>query len=134
MHVPQSCSKNVSPCHFLSLADKYPDFVTRLHKQAMLLGGFGLNGSVPWRLLCFICMEDIQNGDPFLFDSPSLKRILYGSDLLSGTKMGPHMKVIPYETVSFQFRTGPVLKQWICTIVDPILNGSKHSRVNVALE
>ena len=55
--------------------------------------------------------------------------------MLSGTKMGPLMKVIPYETVPFQFRTGTVLTQWIRTLVDLIPKGSERSRsrVNVAL-
>ena len=50
-------------------------------------------------------------------------------------QMGPLMKVISYGTVPFQFRTGPVWREWIRTAVDPIPKGSEHirSRVNVAL-
>ena len=42
---------------------------------------------------------------------------------------------IPYGTVPFQFRTGPVQTEWIRTIVNPISNGSEHIRscVEVAL-
>ena len=45
--------------------------------------------------------------------------------IVSGTKMSPLMTEIPYETVPFQFRTGPVYRPWIRTIVDPIPNVSE---------
>ena len=66
MHIIQTCFENVSPPDFLSLADKNPDIVTRLHTQASLKGSCGLNDSVPWLkdtddALCFICKEDIKN-------------------------------------------------------------------------
>ena len=64
-----------------TLADEYPDLVTRLHTQARLTGIFGLNGSVPWLkdtegALCFICKEDLENAYHFCLDCLSLKRIL----------------------------------------------------------
>ena len=43
----QTCFENISPPDFWYLADEYPDLVTRLHTQAMLMGSFGLNSSVP---------------------------------------------------------------------------------------
>ena len=66
------------PHHFWSLADEYPDLVTRMHTQVMLMGKFGLNGSIPWLkdtegTLCFICTEDIENLDHFLADCPQLR-------------------------------------------------------------
>ena len=63
---------------FWSLADEYPDLVTRLHTQARLMGSFGLNGSVPWLkdtevALCFICKEDVQNTYHYFLDCPQFK-------------------------------------------------------------
>ena len=73
MHVAQSCFENMSIQQFWSIADEYPDLVTRLHTQARLMSNFGLNASVPWLkdtedALCFICKEDIENADHFLLD------------------------------------------------------------------
>ena len=63
---------------FWSLADEYPDLVTRFDTQARLMGNFGLNASVPWLkdtegALRFICKEDIKNTDHFLLDCPRFK-------------------------------------------------------------
>ena len=60
MHVAQACLKNVSPSKFWSLADLYPDLVSRLHTQVRLMGNLCLNGGIPWLFktegsLCFIC-------------------------------------------------------------------------------
>ena len=61
MHIAQSCSENISPQHFLFLADEYPALVTHLHTQARIMGSFDLDGSVPrlkdaedalWTLFC----------------------------------------------------------------------------------
>ena len=73
MHVAQTVSKNMSIQKFWSIADEYPDLVTRLHTQARLMYNFGLNASVPWLTdtegaLCFTCKEDIENADDFLLD------------------------------------------------------------------
>ena len=83
MHIIQTCFENISPPDFWSLADEYLDHVvTRLLTQARLMGGFALNGSVPWLkdtegTLCFICKEDIENTYHFFrIAAPSLKRIL----------------------------------------------------------
>ena len=81
IHIIQTCFENLSPPDFWSLADEYPDLVTRLHTQARLMGGFGLNGSVPWLkdtegALCFICKEDVENTYHFFWIALSLKRIL----------------------------------------------------------
>ena len=82
IHIIQTCFENISPPDFWSLADEYPDLVTRLHTQARLMGGFDLNGSVPWLkdmegALCFICKEDVENTYHFFFwIALSLKRIL----------------------------------------------------------
>ena len=52
--------KYISIQQFWSIADEYPDLVTRLHTQARLMSNFGLNASVLWLkdtegALCFIC-------------------------------------------------------------------------------
>ena len=47
MQVGQSCLKNVPLEQFWSLADSYPDLVSRLHVQVRLMGHFGLNATVP---------------------------------------------------------------------------------------
>ena len=78
IHIIQTCFENLSPPDFWSLADEYPDLVTRLHTQARLMGGFGLNGSVPWLkdtegALCFICKEDVENTCHFFLDCPQFK-------------------------------------------------------------
>ena len=78
MHVAQSCFENMSIQQFWSIADEYPDLVTRLHTQARLMSKFGLNASVPWLkdtegALCFICKEDIENTYHFLLDCPQFK-------------------------------------------------------------
>ena len=46
MHIAHTCFENISPPDFWSLADEYPDLVTRLHTQGRLIGSFGVNGSV----------------------------------------------------------------------------------------
>ena len=66
MRVVQSCLENVSPFRFWSLANQFPDLVSRLHVQVRLMGNFGLNGSLPWLqntdgAICFICKEDIES-------------------------------------------------------------------------
>ena len=43
MHVAQACLENVSPSKFWSLADFYPDLVSRLRTQVRLMGNLCLN-------------------------------------------------------------------------------------------
>ena len=78
IHVAQSCFENMLIQQFWSIADEYPDLVTRLHTQARLMSNFGLNASAPLLkdtkgTLCFICKEDIENTDHFFFDCPQFK-------------------------------------------------------------
>ena len=78
MHVAQTCFENMSIQQFLFRADEYRDLVTRLHRQARLIGNFELNASVPWLKdtdgpLCFICKEDIENTDHFCLTVHSLR-------------------------------------------------------------
>ena len=47
MRVAQACLENIFPYQFWSIADRYPDLVSRLHVQIRLMENFGLNGSVP---------------------------------------------------------------------------------------
>ena len=75
MHVAQACIDNISPVRFWSIADQYPDIVSRLHIQVRLMGNFGLNGGIPWLsntdgALCFICKGDVETVNHFLFDCP----------------------------------------------------------------
>ena len=77
IHTIQTCFENISPPDFWSLADEYPDLVTRLHTQPRLLGSSGLNGSVPWLkdtegALCFICKDDVENTYHFFSGLPSV--------------------------------------------------------------
>ena len=78
IHIIQTCFENISHPDFWSLADEYPDIVTRLHTPARLMGSFGLNGSVPWLkdkegALCFMCKEDVENTYHFFLDCPQFK-------------------------------------------------------------
>ena len=70
--------KYVYPTILVHSLYEYPDLITRLHTQAMLISNFGLNASVPWLkntegALCFICKEDIENTNHFLLDCPQFK-------------------------------------------------------------
>ena len=70
MRVVQSCLENVCPFHFWSLANQFPDLVSRMQVQVRLMGNFGLNGSLSWLqntdgVICFICKEDIEKCDAF---------------------------------------------------------------------
>ena len=73
MRVVQSCCENVSPFRFWSLANQFPDSVSRLHVKVRLMGNFGLSGSLPWLLntdgaICFICKEVIESVTHFYLD------------------------------------------------------------------
>ena len=65
MHVAEAYLENVSPSKFWSLADLYPDLVSRLHIQIRLMGNLCLNDGIPWLFntegsLCFICKENAE--------------------------------------------------------------------------
>ena len=73
IRVAHSCLENVLPFCFWSLADQFPDLVSRLHIQVRLMSNFGLNGCIPWLqntdcAICFICKEEIESVTHFLFD------------------------------------------------------------------
>ena len=73
MRIVQSCLENVSPFRFWSLANQFPDLVTRMHVQVRLMGNFGLKGSLPWLqntdgAICFSCKEDIESVTHFFLD------------------------------------------------------------------
>ena len=73
MRVVQSCLQNVSPFRFWSLANQFPNLVSRMHVQVRLIGNFGLNGSFPWLqntdgAICFICKEDIESVTHFFLN------------------------------------------------------------------
>ena len=62
MRVAQACVANISAYHFWSIADRYPDLVSRLHVQTRLMGNFRLNGGVSWLTntdgeLCLFCKD-----------------------------------------------------------------------------
>ena len=73
MRIAHSCLENVPPFCFWSLANQFPDLVSRLHIQVRLMGNFGLNGCIPWLqntdgAICFICKEEIESVTHFLLD------------------------------------------------------------------
>ena len=64
MLIASSCLENVTPFHFWSLADHFPDSISRLHVQVRLMGQFGLSGGIPWLrdsdgAVCFVCKPDV---------------------------------------------------------------------------
>ena len=66
MQIASSCLANVTPFHFWSLADHFPDLVSRLHVQIRLMGQFVLSGGIPWLrdsdgAFCFVCKHDIES-------------------------------------------------------------------------
>ena len=80
MRVVQSCLENVSPFLFWSLANQFPDLVSRMHVQVRLMGNLGLNGSLPWLqntdgAICFICKEDIESVTHFFLDYSYFRNI-----------------------------------------------------------
>ena len=44
MQIASSCLANAIPFHFCSIADHFPDLVSRLHVQVRLKDQFGLSG------------------------------------------------------------------------------------------
>ena len=79
MHVAQACLLNTPPHQFWSLADDYPDLVSRLHIQVRIMGNFGFNGGVPWLsrmqgAFCFICKENVENVSHFLHDCKEFRQ------------------------------------------------------------
>ena len=78
MRVAQTCLENISPYQFWSIADHYPDLVSRLHVQIRLMGNFGLNGGVPWLTntdgeLCLFCENSVEDVSHFLSDCSSFR-------------------------------------------------------------
>ena len=73
MRVAQSCLENVSSFRFWSLANQFPDLVSRMHVQVRLMGNFGLDSSLPQLqdtdvAICLICKEDIESVTHFFRD------------------------------------------------------------------
>ena len=78
MRVAQTCYENISLYHFWSIADHYPDLVSRLHVQIRLMGNFGLNSSVTWLTntdgeLCLFCKNSVEDVSHFLSDCSSFR-------------------------------------------------------------
>ena len=78
MRVAQTCLENISPYQFWSIADHYPDLVSRLHVQIRLMGNFGLNGGVPWLTntdgeLCLFYKNSVEDVSHFLSDCSSFR-------------------------------------------------------------
>ena len=78
MRVAQTCLENISSYQFWSIADRYPDLVSRLHEQIRLTGNFGLNGGVPWLTntdacgeLCLFGKNSVEDVSHFLSDCSS---------------------------------------------------------------
>ena len=81
----QACLLNTPPHRFWSLADDYPDLVSRLHIQVRIMGNVGFNGGggggggAPWLshtqgALCFICKENVENVSHFLHDCTEFRQ------------------------------------------------------------
>ena len=77
MRVAQACLQSISPHQFWSIADHYPDLVSRLHVLIRLMGNFGLNGGVPWLAMLmvnFVVLKDsVEDVSHFLSDCPSFR-------------------------------------------------------------
>ena len=77
MQIASSFLANVIPFHFWSLADHFPDLVSRLHVQVRLMGQYGLSGGIPWLrnsdgAFCFVCKQDVESVTHFLLDCMQL--------------------------------------------------------------
>ena len=73
MRMAQTCVENISPYQFWSIADHYPNLLSRLHVQIRLMGNFGLNGGVPWLTntdseLCPFCKNSVEDVSHLLSD------------------------------------------------------------------
>ena len=73
MRVAHSCLGNVPPFCFWSLANQFPDLVSRLNIQVRLLSNFGLNECIRWLqnidgAICIICKGEIESVTHFLLD------------------------------------------------------------------
>ena len=73
MRITHSCLENVPLFCFWSLANQFPDLVSRLHIQVRLMSNFGLNGCIPWLqstdgAICFIRKEEIESVTDSLLD------------------------------------------------------------------
>ena len=74
-----SCLANVTPFHFWSPADHFPNLVSRLHVQVRLTSQFGPSGSMPWLrdsdgAFCFVYKQDVQSMTHFLLDCSCFKQ------------------------------------------------------------
>ena len=67
-HVAQACLESISPTQFWSLADLYPDLVSRLHTQVRLMSNLCLNSGIPW----FYMQRKHRNGCCFFYLKSSL--------------------------------------------------------------
>ena len=79
-----------------TIANQFPDLVSRLHVQVSIMGNFGLNGSLPWLqntdgAICFICKEDTESVTHFFFSTALISEtILNLSGINSKSKLlGP---------------------------------------------
>ena len=78
MQIIQVVFDHLTPSRFWSIADHYPDLVSRLHVQIRLTGNFGLNAGVPWLrgtpgALCFICKEGSDDVNHFLWECKAFR-------------------------------------------------------------
>ena len=79
MQIASSCLANVIPFHFWSIADHFPDVVSRLHVQVRLICQFDPSGGIP-RLrdsdgaFCFVCKQDVESVTHFLLDCSYFKQ------------------------------------------------------------
>ena len=137
--------QNMSIQQIWSIADEYPDLVTRLHAQARLMSNFGFNAFAPWLkdtkgTLCFIC-KDIENTDHFLLDCPQFKENfdsiwrnldlkIMRSNLTDGMQITNFIKGLNHQhkimllvgglSLPFGHETTTMIKRYISSAVDKI--------------
>ena len=79
VQIASSGLANVTPFHFWSLANYFPDLVSRLHVQVRLMGQFGLSGGIPWLrnsdgAFCFVGKQDVESVTRFLLHCSYFKQ------------------------------------------------------------
>ena len=126
----------------LSIADEYPDLVTRLHTQARPMGNFGLNASVPWQAHFALFVRRISKIQiTFLLDCPQLKESfdstwrnlnmkIIRSNLTDGTQIADFIKGLIRQhemillvgglSLPFDHETTTQIKRFISSVVGKI--------------
>ena len=80
LYIAQACLENTPTGKFWSISEQFPDLVCCLHTQVRLMVRFGLNGGILWLrntegTLCFICQQENETLNHFLFVCTSFRRL-----------------------------------------------------------